>query len=124
MRVRRIRAVRIENGILDPTIRDAFRSPKNSQMTTIEMMTARIRVCTTEVRESMIWSAESRTMVMWRSGSFFSRVSTTFFTFRESSTSVELSSFVMDRETVGFPLYRETVETSSCPRKMSATSCR
>ena len=104
MRVMRISAVRMENGMLDPTIREAFRSPKNSQMTTMEMMTASTRVCSTDFKESRICSALSRTTRILVSGSVFFRVSITAFASLESSTAVAFCCFVMETETVGFPL--------------------
>ena len=63
-RVIRIRDTRMEVGIELPTIRDALISPKNSQMMTIEITTARTIVCATSMRDDLMLSALSRAISM------------------------------------------------------------
>ena len=51
----------MDTGMELPTIREAFRSPKNSQMMTMEMIMASIMVSITELREDMMESLSSST---------------------------------------------------------------
>ena len=60
----RISDDRMDTGMELPTIMDAFRSPKNSHMMTMEMMMARIIVSITELRDDMMESLSSSTMVI------------------------------------------------------------
>ena len=59
-----IREARIDTGMELPTISEAFRSPKNSHMMTMEMITAIIMVSITELREDMMESLSSFTTVI------------------------------------------------------------
>ena len=60
----RMRAAKIDTGMEVPTIRDALISPKNSQMMTIEITTARTIVCATSMRDDLMLSALSRAISM------------------------------------------------------------
>ena len=81
----RIRDDRMDTGMELPTIMDAFRSPKNSHMMTMEMMMARIIVSITELRDDMMESLSSSTMVICRLGSLLVSSRTTRFTSFETS---------------------------------------
>ena len=48
------RAARIDTGMDVPTIRDAFKSPKNRKITTIDTIIAAIIVCNTLINEPLI----------------------------------------------------------------------
>ena len=65
-----IREDRTETGIELPTINDAFRSPKNSQMMIIEITIAMTSVSATESRDSLMLSALSFTIVIFKSESW------------------------------------------------------
>ena len=100
MRFIRISAASMDTGIELPTIRDAFMSPKNSHMTAMDITTARIRVSATDSRDSIMESAESLTVTMFRLPFSMVRVSMTFLTSSDRPTDVALCCFVMETETV------------------------
>ena len=81
---------RMDTGMELPTIIDAFRSPKNSQMMTMEMIMASTIVSITELRDDMMESLSSSTMVICRLGSLavssFTTRFTSFETFRVAAS--------------------------------------
>ena len=58
-RVMRIRVIRMEVGMELPTIREALKSPKNRNRTTIDKTIPRISVCPTDQMDSTILSLAS-----------------------------------------------------------------
>ena len=100
----RIRADRIDTGMELPTIREAFRSPKNSQIITMEMPIAMTMVSATEDRDSMMESAPSSVITISRFSSAAVRLAMVSFTDSDKSTVDELCCLVMDREMVSSPL--------------------
>ena len=75
-----IRDARIDTGMELPTISEAFRSPKNNQIMTMDIMMARIMVSITELSDDMMESLSSLTTVIWRVGSSLVTCSTTLLT--------------------------------------------
>ena len=59
-------AVRMDRGMEVPTIREAFRSPKNKMIMIMEMITAATMVSKTEVRELLMLSASSSIIRIFR----------------------------------------------------------
>jgi len=100
----KISADKMEIGMEVPTIRDAFKSPKNSQIMIMEIMIARTSVWATSFKELIILSASSRTVMICKFSSAPSRFAIVFFTALETETAVSLCCFVMERDTVSFPL--------------------
>ncbi len=99
-----IRAARMEMGMEVPTIREAFRSPKNRKMITMDTRMAMTMVCITEFREDLIMSLLSLTTTISRLGSAASRRFMVLVTSLDTSTSVLLCCFLMPTAIVSLPL--------------------
>ena len=99
------RAVSMEIGIEVPTIRDAFRSPKNSIMMIMEMMMAMIMVSNTDVRELKILSEASSIIWILRFSSLASSSAIRFLACFDILTADSLCFFVRSSMMVSSPLY-------------------
>ena len=97
-------AVRMEIGMEVPTIREAFRSPKNNQIMIMETATAITMVFITELKDDLIISLLSSTTTISRFSSLAIRRSTTLRTALDASTSLLLCCFLMATEIVSRPL--------------------
>ena len=100
----RIRAARIDTGMELPTIRDALISPKNRKMITMEMITAITMVVVTELSAEVICSLVSLTTIISSCGCSAFSVSIVRFTDFDTSTALLFCCFLMDRDTVSYPL--------------------
>ena len=100
----RIRAARMDTGMEVPTIRDAFMSPKNSQIMTMETTTAMIMVWNTLSRELEMDSLLSLMTTTSRAGSSAFRSSTIFSTSLDTSMLLLSWFFLMPRAMVSLPL--------------------
>ena len=95
---------RMDTGMELPTISEAFRSPKNSQIMIMEITTAASIVWNTEVREDMMDSLSSLTTVIFRSVSAAVSSSTTSCTSSDRSRVAESCCFVMETASTSWPL--------------------
>ena len=111
-------------GIEDPTIREAFQSPKKKKMMAMEITTAIIIVWKTLEREERMLSALSCTICTDRLGFFFSSSERTRFTSLLIPMSDPACVFFKPRLTVSSPLYRPILFFSSRAGRTVARSSR
>ena len=104
MALMEIRAARMEMGIDVPTIRDAFRSPKNRKIITMDTTIAIIMVCITEFKEDLIMSLLSLTTTISKLGSPDSSLFMVRITSFDTCTSVLLCCFLISMAMVSLPL--------------------
>ena len=101
-----MRAARIEIGMEVPTIRDAFKSPKNRRIITMEITTAAIIVWNTLTKELLISSLLSLITIISSSGSSAIRRSMVLCTALETSPAEFSCCFFMPSIMVSLLLYR------------------
>ena len=99
-----ISATKIEIGIDVPTIREAFKSPKNRKIIAIDTRTAIPIVCNTEFNEDLIISLLSSTTITSKFSSAAFNCSTTRWASSDTSTSLLLCCFLICTEIVSLPL--------------------
>ena len=119
-----IRETIIEIGMELPTIREAFKSPKNSQITAIEITTAKTSVSTTDFRASFMVSELSLTISRFKPLCRSIRSAARLLTWVDSSIAVLLCCLVISILTVGAPLYRAILSSGLAAIPTSATSSR
>ena len=100
----RINDARIDTGIELPTIRDAFKSPKNKKMMTMDMITAMISVSATLFKELLISSLLSWTTTISRLGLSAFRFLMVLVTALVTSMALFFCCFLMDSTMVSLPL--------------------